>query len=91
MFIFQPWSSFFALKLGDGEEESLSHRYIWAPLRLEHGGCSRNGAGGCRAAESKVAVVSGGDGGRGFFSRGDGPPRERGKGRKEAEINKKSV
>lgn len=31
-------------------------------------------------------MVSGGDGGRVFFSRGDGPPRERGKGRKEAET-----
>lgn len=36
-------------------------------------------------------MVSAGDGARGSFSRGDGPPRERGKEGKRQRLNKKSV
>lgn len=55
----------------EGEQKPLSHQHIWAPLRPGLGGGNRNGAGGLRAADSEVPVMSEGDNGSGFFSRGE--------------------
>ena len=75
-----------------GEQEPLSHQHIWAPLRPGRGGGNRNGAGGLRAADSEVPVMSEGDSGSGFFSRGESPPNKGGgKGRKEAETERISA
>lgn len=75
----------------DGEQKPLSHQHIWATLRPGLGGGNGNGAGGLRAADSEVPVMSEGDNGSAFFSRGESPPtREQGREGKRQSV-KESV